>query len=106
MKKLIFAALCLWLSLHTQAALAQNQEINPAVGIDSSQVYFIISKENGQDIIAKILRQDARELEIVTKDGRTIILLNTLLLISKLWMPGMSKKTETIWMKTRIEVVT
>lgn len=74
MKKLIFAALCLWLSLHTQAALAQNQEINPAVGIDSSQVYFIISKENGQDIIAKILRQDARELEIVTKDGRTIIL--------------------------------
>ena len=74
MKNLIFAAFCLWLSLHTQSAHAQNQEINPAVGIDSSRVYFIISKENGQDIIAKIVRQDARELEIVTKDGRTIIL--------------------------------
>ena len=42
--------------------------------MDSSTRYFSITKDNGQEIIAKIVRQDARELEIVTKDGRTIIL--------------------------------
>jgi hypothetical protein len=40
--------------------------------MDSSSRYFSITKDNGQEIIAKILRQDIREMEVLTLDGRTI----------------------------------
>jgi len=40
--------------------------------MDSSNQYFSITKDNGQEIIAKILKQDTREMEVLTRDGRTI----------------------------------
>ena len=54
--------------------LSQNQEKVSSKSIDSAKVYFAITKDNGQEIIARIIRQDARELEVITKDGRTIII--------------------------------
>lgn len=53
---------------------SQNQEKVSSKSIDSAKVYFAITKDNGQEIIARIIRQDARELEVITKDGRTIII--------------------------------
>ncbi|MFM7701000.1 MAG: hypothetical protein ACKO7V_09450, partial [Bacteroidota bacterium] len=53
---------------------SQNQEKASSKSIDSAQVYFAITKDNGQEIIARIIRQDARELEVITKDSRTIII--------------------------------
>ncbi|MFM7748533.1 MAG: hypothetical protein ACKO7X_11515 [Bacteroidota bacterium] len=53
---------------------SQNQEKTSSKSIDSAKVYFAITKDNGQEIIARIIRQDARELELITKDGRTIII--------------------------------
>ncbi len=42
--------------------------------MDSSTRYFSITKDNGQEIIAKILKQDTREMEVLTRDGRTIVI--------------------------------
>lgn len=56
----------------SKAQGTENPSLPAVNGTDSSAKYFAITKDNGQEIIAKIIRQDAREMEVLTRDGRTI----------------------------------
>lgn len=78
MAKLLYPFLFLVALLCAHAASGQDQSQsqgkNSSKSIDSAKVYFAITKDNGQEIIARIIRQDTRELEVITKDGRNIII--------------------------------